>query len=356
MNRKARVLCLVLALVSLFGLTQTAYATSDEKVLVVIYSNHFDTEDEFLVYFNASDLADKYDVTLISLGGTEMTNRVIAEVNNPQADVIYGGSMLNHAQMKNAGALIQWEPDWAADVDDVYKDSEGYYYGTKTEALNVIGSLVRLEEMGYDRMPTDWEDLVANYSGHYFILNLTGGTSSTMHFAILERYKDPDGYLGVSDEGWAFMKAFRDGGRKQNDNYKSWFNGTDTPLGMMWPNGVKEAEDTYGLVMEQMNPEYGMPFVTSCVAVTNSGDETRMAAAKEVAQWIGSAQHQYEFNKESAAVPVNKKAAEMLPADHQGVKINSKVKTQDIDWDYVLKYADEWLVELELNYPCGRND
>jgi len=99
-----------------------------------------------------------------------------------------------------------------------------------------------------------------------------------------------------------------------------------------------------------------MPFVTSCVAVTNSGDETRMTAAQEVAQWIGSADHQYEFNKESAAVPVNKKASEQLPADHQGVIINSKVKTQEIDWDYILQYADEWLVEMELNYPCGRND
>jgi iron(III) transport system substrate-binding protein len=368
-NRKIRTAAAVLAFSMLVLPLMNVYANgasdpasskpmeaAPKKKPVVVYSNHFDTPEAFLSFFNKSPIADKYEVTLISLGGTAMTNRVIAEVNNPQADVIYGGSMLNHAQMKKVGALAKWKPDWAADVEDVYKDAEGFYYGTKTEALNIIASLDRLQKMGYSKMPKDWEDLVANYSGHYFALLLTGGTGSTMHFSILERYKDPNGHLGVSKEGWALMKAFRDGARQQGTNYKSWFDGTDTPLGMMWPNGVKEAEDTYKIKMEQMNPSYGMPFVTSSIAVTKSGDAGRMAAAQEVAQWIGSADHQYEFNMKSAAVPVNKKASVKLPADHQGIIINSKVKTQNIDWDYILKYADEWLVEIELNYPCGRKD
>jgi len=323
------------------------------KQEVVIYSNHFDSEEDeiFLGLFNKSDLADKYELILVPIGGTDMTNRAIAEVNNPQADVIYGGSMLNHTQMKNAGVLAEFEPSWADDVDLVYKDTDGYFYGTKTESLNVIASLEKI-----DSMPKDWEDLAENYSGKYSLLNLAGGTSSTMHFSILERYKDPEGYLGVSEEGWAFMKKFRDGGRQQQDDYKSWFNGTETPIGMIWPNGVKEAEDNYGLQMEQMKPDYGMPFVTSCIGITNSGDEVRMDAAREIAEWIGSADHQYEFTIDSAAVPVNNEAAKKFPADHFGIVLNANVKPQNIDWNYVLEHADDWLIELELNYPAGRMD
>ena len=61
----------------------------------------------------------------------------------------------------------------------------------------------------YEDMPSDWIDLVdEKYKGLYQLHALNGGTAQTVYASIISRYPDPEGELGISEEGWEIAAAF----------------------------------------------------------------------------------------------------------------------------------------------------
>lgn len=55
----------------------------------------------------------------------------------------------------------------------------------------------------------DWIDLADDkYKDTYGIFALGGGTSKTVFASIVSRYKDENGDLGISKEGWDIAKKY----------------------------------------------------------------------------------------------------------------------------------------------------
>ena len=180
--------------------TQKEDTSSSNEKLVVYTNSGTEGRDAYLIE-KAKEAG--FDIEVVALGASEVTERMIAEKNNPLCDVTFGLNNIEYEKLKANGLLQKWEPDWVDGVDADLIDPDGYYYPVTTTPLVLMGNA------DYDNMPSDWTDLTKDeYKGLYQLHNLGGGTAKTVFASIISRYQDPDGDLGISDEGWEIAAKF----------------------------------------------------------------------------------------------------------------------------------------------------
>jgi iron(III) transport system substrate-binding protein len=77
-----------------------------------------------------------------------LVNRLIAEKNNPQADVFWNNEVSRTIFLKKSGVLIPYKSPNSEDKPEIYKDKEGYWTGFAARARVIIYNtrLVRREE------------------------------------------------------------------------------------------------------------------------------------------------------------------------------------------------------------------
>lgn len=80
---------------------------------------------------------------------TGLVTRLIAEKNNPQADVFWTNEVVSAIVLKNKGVLAPYISPNAKDIPPEYKDPEGYWTGFGARARIIIynSQLVRPEEV-----------------------------------------------------------------------------------------------------------------------------------------------------------------------------------------------------------------
>ena len=97
-------------------------------------------EDKIIVYTNSGSegraewLTDKaedagFDIQVVQMGGNTLANRLIAEKNNPVADVTYGMSQMDWQKVKSQDVLVPYTPKWIKETDDdtPFVDEDHYY-------------------------------------------------------------------------------------------------------------------------------------------------------------------------------------------------------------------------------------
>ena len=139
-------------------------AASGERKLVV-YSN---TDEAGATAMEEAGAEIGIEVTIVRLGGGgDVIDRVMAEKNNPTADIVYGSNHIGLARLKAADCLEQFVPVWDDKVDEGLKDPDDYYYGVGISAV----LLAYNPEVVGDNVPTDWTDLwtVPEWQGKYFV-------------------------------------------------------------------------------------------------------------------------------------------------------------------------------------------
>jgi iron(III) transport system substrate-binding protein len=77
-----------------------------------------------------------YDTGTTKTAG--ITNRIIAEKDNPQADVFWNSETARTITLKNSGLLEQYLSPSAADIPPEYKDPDGYWTGFAARARVII--------------------------------------------------------------------------------------------------------------------------------------------------------------------------------------------------------------------------
>ena len=64
--------------------------------------------------------------------------------------------------------------------------------------------------------PKDYLDLLSEeWTDKYTILNFGGGTGKTMLAGLLVRFQDPEGEMGISEEGWETVKQWVQNGHME---------------------------------------------------------------------------------------------------------------------------------------------
>ncbi|RCW49164.1 extracellular solute-binding protein [Paenibacillus prosopidis] len=324
------------------GNTQPANSTADKKK-VVVYTN---AGGQGRAEWVQQEAAKKgIDVQFVNAGGGDLANRLIAEKNNPVADVIWGLTSIDYEKFKKQDMLEKYVPAWAEQVDSGLNDSGDYYHATAKQAI-----LMMYDKNVYtkDTAPTDWPDLWNNsqYQGKYAILTSGGATMRSVLAGILMRYQDPNGEYGISKQGWDELTKFYQNGRqlKQGEDLFETLSKKEQPISPVWSSGIADFEQKFNIQMDIVSPKVGVPHLVESVALVKGAKNAD--AAKQFIDWFGTAEVQGPFAAKFSYFPANKDALKDAP---QKVKdIASAVTVQEIDWKFVSDHIDQWVQKIEL--------
>lgn len=78
------------------------------------------------------------EVEYISLGGGDAVARVQAEMSNPQADFLVGGSVDLYGSLAEAGALLEYDSPNNDDLDARFNDPNHLWQGWYMGVLSII--------------------------------------------------------------------------------------------------------------------------------------------------------------------------------------------------------------------------
>jgi iron(III) transport system substrate-binding protein len=288
-----------------------------------------------------------FKIEIVGAGGADAANKLIAEKNNPIADVAFGLNNMYFSQVKNEGALEAYQPKWAGDVDKGLGDGETYWPLVKQAILLGYNS----DKITKDAAPKDWTDLWTKdeFKSRYERVTGMGTATAQLVFAgILSRYRDESGDLGISDEGWKQVEQYFKNGSPavaKTDLFARIASG-EVDMGQMPSSIIAEREKSFKVNVDTVLPSVGVPLAVEQIALVK-GTKKKEQAQKFI-DWFGSADVQGEFAQQFNSMPVNKGA--QAKANPEVVDFFADLKQQDIDWDFVQKNMGAWVEKIELEY------
>ena len=251
--------------------------------------------------------------------------------------------------MKSEDILTEYVPKWAGEVESELNDSDGFYHATVKQAILLCYDENQISE---EEAPKDWPDLwqKEEFHGKYeYLTGLSGGTVRNVLAGILTRYADPEGELGISDEGWKEIESYYKNGSPNESGVDLYARIADTnnPIvcGQMWSSGIESRDEQYGTKTAYVVPEVGVPYAVEAIGIVNG--TKKLDEAKEFVDWFGSAEVQGEWAEEFSTLPANEKAVDKANEFNQEI---AKIPAQDIDWDLVAENIDAWCEKIILEY------
>lgn len=326
------------------GDSSPAPAGGSGETLVIYTNSNGEGRGEWLT---AEAAKAGYKVEIVGAGGADATNKLIAEKNNPIADVAFGLNNMYFAQIKAADAIESYEPAWAGEVDQKLGDGEAYWPLVKQAILLGYNS----DKVSADAAPADWTDLWTKdeFKDRYERVTGMGTATAQVVFAgILTRYKDDSGDLGISDEGWKHAEQYFQHGSPavpKTDLFARIATG-EVDMGQMPSSIIAEREKTFKVNVETVRPSVGVPLAVEQVALVKGTDKKE--EAQKFIDWFGSAEIQGAWAKQFNSMPVNKSAA--AQANPDVVDFFADLKQQDIDWEFVQENMGSWVEKIELEY------
>ncbi|MGG6382351.1 extracellular solute-binding protein [Paenarthrobacter sp. NEAU-H11] len=288
-----------------------------------------------------------FKIEIVGAGGADATNKLIAEKNNPIADVAFGLNNMYFSQIKAADALEPYEPAWAGEVDKGLGDGEAYWPLVKQAILLGYNS----DKISKDKAPQDWTDLWAKdeFKDRYERVTGLGTATAQLVFAgILSRYRDDSGDLGISDEGWKQVEQYFQNGSPavaKTDLFARIASG-EVDMGQMPSSIIAEREKSFKVNVETVVPSVGVPLAVEQIALVKGTKKEEQA--RKFIDWFGSSEVQGEFAKQFNSMPVNKEAE--AQANPEVVDFFADLKQQDIDWEFVQENMGAWVEKIELEY------
>ena len=315
---------------------------ADKSQELVIYSNSVSNGRGDWLTAKAKEAG--FNIRMVDIAGAQLADRVIAEKNNSVADMVFGIGAVDSNKLRDANLLAQFKPEWLNKIDASLADKDGYYNPVIVQPLVLIGNPEVKE------MPKDWTELAEKYKGKYSIYGLTGGTGRAIYASILVRYLDEKGDLGVSEKGWEVAKEYFANAytlqKGESTVVKVLDKESPIQYGMIWGSGALVGQKEQNVEFKVMTPEIGVPFVTEQTMILNTSK--KQALAKEFINWFGQADIQAEYSQKFGSIPANKDAVKELPEATK--KFVDQLKPQDINWEVVGKYLDQWVEKAELEY------
>ena len=305
--------------------------TSELEDKILVYSTH--SEDMIAMVAEAFEEETGVKVEFINLKG-ELSERVEAEKDNPQADVMFGGASNLFMDLKAKDVFESFEPEWADKLDPLFKDSDNYWFGTiKTP----VALFYNIEMVDAADLPNDWSDLAnEKYEGQLVFRNALSSSARVMYSALLQQYEQNSSL----EEGWEFMKTM-------DENTKQYF---DSGSLMMQSVGRKEAGISFStlndildnklnnnLPIEIVDLESGYPVITDGIAVIKNSPHP--VAAKAFVEFAGSAQIQSMLANEFNRMPTHPDAYKESPQWMADVEFS----VMDVDWVDLSAKQSEWM-------------
>ncbi len=165
-------------------------------------------EDDELAIYTAAFQARYPDIELNIVRDSTgvITARLLAERDNPQADVVWGLAVTSLLVCDQQGMLAGYTPEGIDLIDERFRDivnENAHWVGIKAWMTAFIGNTVELEANGLE-MPRSFADLLSpQYRGHLVMPNPdSSGTGFLTVAAILQ-------YFG-EEAGWEYLDGLHE--------------------------------------------------------------------------------------------------------------------------------------------------
>ena len=283
-----------------------------------------------------------HEVEFISGGGGELFDRILAERNNPQADVALGFVDTAMATLKNEGLLMPYEPAWAAGLPEAFRDDDTMVYKFwQTPIVIAYNS----DAMDAADAPTSWLDLTRpEYEGRYIVGSINWQTTRAYLAGILARFTDENG--DVTEEGWDFMREFYANAvvvEDANARAQALASG-EAVIDLNWFGGASNFANDIGYTVAFVDTEGGTPFIADGLGIMAGTDQAEQSQA--FVDWFGGADFMAAYAHEFGRVPNLPEALANAPEE---VQANAAlVSPQPLDWDEIAPRLDGWLQTIEL--------
>ncbi|RVT81547.1 extracellular solute-binding protein [Rhodobacteraceae bacterium CCMM004] len=284
-----------------------------------------------------------HDIQILTAGGSELFDRLLAERANPQADVVVGLIDASMATLKSEGLFAAYVPSWAEGLDAIYRDDADGMVHKFWQTPIVLA--YNADAMSAEEAPDGWLDLIdPQYAGKYVIGSTAWQTTKSYLVGLLVRFMDENGE--ITDEGWDFMQTFYDNGIvvDSGDAKTAAFVNGEAVIDLNWFGGVGTFAEAVGYTPVMVDTEGGTPVISEGIAILAGTDQPE--AAQAFVDWFGSPEFMAAYAEEFGQVPVHPEAIAMSP---ESVQANATLLTpQSIDWDAVAPSIDRWIQRIEL--------
>lgn len=321
---------------------ETASASSDENGVLMVYSPQAAEERGVWIKEHA-EAALGFEINFLSAKGGELSERLRAEKNNSQADVIMGLVQTAMYQLKEEDLITPYVPSWTEGLPEVYQDPDGYF-NSYWQTPIVIGYNTDY----VTNPPASWQDLIKEeYKGLYSIGVNTKQTVRTYIVGMLWPYYDAE-IDDITDEGWEFLKALYANAymlpADSNADVYAMFKDGTLPITLDWFGGAKARSEANEAPIAYVKPENGTPIVAEGIAIVKG---TKLEEkAKAFIEWWGSPETMAAYANEFAQAPAHPDAIALCSDE---VKAEAEMFTaQEIDWEVCARHMDDWFVKIEL--------
>ena len=253
-----------------------------------------------------------------------ITAKLLAEKNNPQADVIWGLAATSLLLMKSEGMLEPYAPKGVEKLDKKFVDKSNppTWTGMDAWVASVCFNTVEAEKLGL-KAPTSWKDLTKpEYKGHVIMPNPnSSGTGFLDVSSWLQMYGE--------EKGWQFMDGLHQNiSRYTHSGSKpcKLAAAGETPIGISFAfRGAKLKKK--GAPLDLIFPQEGLGWDMEAASIVKGSDN--MDAAKKLLDFSISRTANELYNKGYAvvAMPGVAKPVEHFPANPEALMINN-----DFSW------------------------
>lgn len=260
------------------------------------------TEDELPTYFNAFEEATGIHVNYVRLSAGEMISRLIAERENPQVSVVFGGGSEGMITAEKEGLLLPYTPNGIEKIPAEYVVSDSWtpFY------LAILCFAVNNEwfEENNQPLPTSWDDLLNPVYKDMVIMAhpSTSGVSSNILTSLVQ--------LKGEDEAFEYFKKLAE--------IVPYFAKASSSA----PSSVALGEAAIGLTVDSdtlkyMNEGYDIDFVfpdptfvdVGAMAIVANGPAEELENAKAFLDYMISVDGQNLFiTSGSTRLPLNEDA------------------------------------------------
>ena len=309
---------------------------------LVVYTPQ--SQDRMQVLQDMAEHALGFPIKFVYLGGGAVYDRVLAERNNPQADVVYG--MINPlmAGLKKEGLLLKYNPKSAEGLPDIYKDPDGYFYAYRQTPITLSYNADILKP---DQVIHDWLDLgKPELKGKFTMGPLTWQTSRAILAGLFTRFLDKNG--DVTKEGWDWFKRFYDNAVLINsgDPRPQMIASGKTPYSLNHFQGVQDDAKAGGYHYAYINTVGGTPVVTESNGIIKGTKKFDKALA--FIEFASSPEFQIGNAERFGVLPIHPDAIKYVS---KKIRDEATLLTpQKINWDLMAEKLDKWIARIQLDY------
>ncbi|WP_284165531.1 putative 2-aminoethylphosphonate ABC transporter substrate-binding protein [Frigidibacter sp. SD6-1] len=293
-----------------------------ETELTVYTAIEAEDLERYAAAFNAEHPDIKINWVRDSTG--VVTAKLLAEKNNPQADVVWGLAATSLLVLKTEGMLEPYAPAGLDALDPRFRDGDNppSWVGMDAWVASVCYNTVEGEKLGLTP-PKSWADLTKpEYAGHIVMPNpASSGTG----------FLDVSSWLQMMGEegGWAYMDglhqniaAYTHSGSKPCKMAAA----GETVMGVSFAfRGAKSKNE--GAPIDVIVPEEGIGWDMEAIAIVAGTDAPD--AAKTLVDWTISPAAMKEYNVGYAVLAIPGMAQ---PVENYPANVSEKMIQNDFEW------------------------